>query len=251
MSVKFQKEIDWIRKEKYQGKDCKQLQEDIKRLKKGEPLDYIIGFSWFMDLKIDLKYKPLIPRAETEYWTEKAINEIKKDKTCRKVKVLDIFSGSGCIGIAVLKNVENSYVIFSEKNKNFAKQIKINCKLNNIPAYRYQIINCSLFAKVKQTFDFILANPPYIPDKRKLPKSVQDYEPAMALRAGKGGLDLIKRFIKQAPDHLGPKGTVFMEFDSAQKKAIEQLVSKTHKMGYNIYRDQYNKWRWVQMTKKN
>jgi len=251
MANKFQKEIDWIRKEKYQGKDCKQLQEDIKRLKTGEPLDYIIGFSWFMDLKIDLKHKPLIPRAETEYWTENAISEIKKDKICRKIKVLDIFSGSGCIGIAILKNIENSHVTFSDKNKNFTKQIKINCKLNNIPANRYKIVTCSLFSKIKENFDYILANPPYIPDKRKLPKSVVNYEPAMALRGGHGGLDIIKKFLKQAPSRLEPKGKIFLEFDTSQKVAIEQLVKKTHKLEYNINKDQYNKWRWAQICKKN
>ena len=94
---------------------------DIELLKKGIPLDYIIGYVEFLGYHIDLSYKPLIPRTETEYWVNvetKWIIESTHTKSTRntRLKVLDVFSGSGCIGIAVYKKLKlagiNSFVTF-------------------------------------------------------------------------------------------------------------------------------------------
>ena len=240
----FTKEVRWLLEEKYDGKPSKAAEKDLARLRAGEPLDYIIGYVEFVRCKIDLSLKPLISRPETEYWVQKAIEDMQGTKA---VSCLDIFSGSGCVGIAVLKHISQAHVDFIEYDEKLLQQIRLNLKENNILKKRYKIIHSDIFSRVSGSYDYIFANPPYIPESNKkyVQASVLEYEPKQALFAGKDGLKYIKKFLKQAKDHLTEKGIVYMEFDFPQKKDIEQLLKQYGYSAWQFHRDQYKKWRFV------
>jgi len=272
----MQKEIQWLLKEKYSGKAGKKFNEDVERLKMGEPLDYVIGFTEFLGCIIDLSKKPLVPRPETEYWVERAINELNNPSSLRSsgqnLRILDIFSGSGCIGISIMRHTKNVKIIFAEKDKKFLNQIKINVKLNKkyisnqpsrapvgparelgrkIEKNNYKIVQSDVFKNIKGKFDYIFANPPYIPQNRKnkIQKSVLKYEPHAALFGGKEGLFYVRNFLGEAQNFLNPEGKVYMEFDYIQKREIEKLLKKYNYKSWKFKKDQYGKWRWVVICK--
>ncbi len=240
--------IRWVVNEKYQGRTNKVTKSDITRLKSGEPVDYVIGFSDFLGSKIDLSLRPLIPRPETEFWVEKAIEDMKK--TASPKKCLDIFSGSGCIGIAVLKNAPGTTMDFVDYEKSMVNQIELNSKINKINKSRRKIIQSHIFENVDQTYDFIFANPPYIATtkKSKIEKSVLHYEPHSALFGGRSGLYYIEKFFKSAKNHLNKYGKIYMEFGSDQKTSVTKIVEECGLSKTEFYKDQFGKWRYLVAT---
>ncbi len=239
--------INWLLRDKYNGQETPALEKDLKRLKKGEPLDYVIGWKPFLNCRINLSLKPLIPRPETEFWVEKAIQEMKAAKdSSGKISVLDVFAGSGCAGVAVLKNIPNAQVDFAEKYASFLKQIKINCDLNKLDPKRYGIVKSDVFSKIKNRYDFILANPPYIAkNDKRVQKSVLAFEPKQALFGGEDGLFFIEEFLKEAREHLNPKGEIWLEFGAGQKTKLSRLLKKYEYRHFEFSKDQYNRWRFL------
>lgn len=250
-----EKETQWLLCDKYHNKKTTGFFKDMKKLEKGEPIDYLIGWKPFLNCKIDLRFRPLSPRLETEYWIEKVIRAMKSSYSAKlvdsenKTKVLDLCAGSGCIGIAVLKNIKNSHVVFGELDKTLIQQIRINLKLNKIFRDKYQLVQSNLFKDIKGKFDFILTNPPYVALKRKnkVQKSVLQYEPHLALFGRKDGLFLIKKILKQAPKYLNENGKIWLEFDSFQKPAIAKLLKKLKYKDWKFFKDQFGKWRLVKI----
>lgn len=235
----------WIIQEKYHGKYTKAAAKDIARLQRGEPVDYIIGFVEFLGCKINLDGKVLIPRPETEHWTHEVIDRLQLEH--RPLRILDMFSGSGCIGIALLAHLANATVDFTDISKDALKQIAVNCKANRIPKKRYAIFKSDVFSNVTGYYDGIVANPPYIPKKRigKVQSSVLQFEPYEALFGGDDGLVYIKALLDGALDHLQPGGVLFMEFDTHQKPAIEKIVKKIPFKKVEFFTDQYKKARYL------
>ncbi|MCX6721343.1 MAG: HemK family protein methyltransferase [Candidatus Staskawiczbacteria bacterium] len=211
-----------------------------------EPIEYVRGFTNFLQCRIDLSKKPLIPRPETEFWVQQAINDIlifSRISEC-PIRVLDIFSGSGCIGIAVLKHVKNSRVFFVDKDKRCLEQTKINLRINKLKGIVRQ---SDVFSNIKDKYDFVFANPPYVAKNmiNKIQKSVLKFEPKVALFGGNDGLYYIRKFLGQAKKHLNPNGVIFMEFSPEQKNKIEKLLKKNKYKNWQFNKDQYGRWRYV------
>ena len=242
---------EWLLKDKYSGVESDEYRVDVERLKKGEPLAYVIGFSPFLGCNIDLSFRPLIPRTETEYWVERAIDEIKKNHGPGKsIRCLDMFSGSGCIGIAVLKHVPNSHMHFVDIDPKAIKQIYKNLRLNGIDSSRYSLFESNVFSKIpaEWTYDVILANPPYIAEKNRarVQDSVFEYEPHRALFAEGDGMELVEKIIRQGKKHLAFQGRIFVEHDDIQKEAIKNILKTEPTLACEMHKDQFGLLRWTE-----
>jgi release factor glutamine methyltransferase len=150
-----------------------------------------------------------------------------------------------------LKNIRSSYVDFVDIDKNAIEQIKINLKLNKISPRRCRVIKSDVFERIKGRYDFIFANPPYVAKERlgEVQESVKKFEPKISWYGGRGGLRYIKKFLKEAKNHLKEKGIIFMEIDPLQREAIERILKKENYKNFKSYKDQFKKIRWVKILK--
>jgi release factor glutamine methyltransferase len=213
----------WLLKEKYGGNANDAFEEDRARLARGEPLAYVIGWVPFLDVRIALDSHPLIPRPETEYWTELMIQEM-RTREKKDLHILDLCAGSGCIGIAVLHALMEAQVDFAEIEERHHPTIRKNLALNGIDAERAGVIGGDLFERFTQRYEYILANPPYIdPALDRTTPSVREFEPHEALYGGSGGLSCIQRLIAEAPRFLVPQGILVIEHEPEQSREIADM----------------------------
>lgn len=232
----------WLLEEKYGGRETAGFEKDRRRLERGEPLAYVIGWQPFLGLNIRLDSKPLIPRVETEWWVGEMLAEIKEGmltKTASDFHFLDLCAGSGAIGCAALARLPDIHVSFGEKELRHEATIRENVRQNGLDAARAHIRIGDLFAPFGGIrFDAIAANPPYIPESRGLARSVAAWEPAEALRAGSDGLDLIRRIASGLPSYLTPRGIAWIECDSAHAEDARNLFI-ANGLHAEIHVDQY------------
>ena len=234
------------------------------------PVEYKNGFVKFLNCKIDLRNRVFIPRIETEFWVSQVLKELKNAEKCsrhikmKKLRILDIFAGSGCIGIAILKARPKlcRRVDFIDIDEKAISQIKINLRLNEIPKNRYRIYKSNLFEKFtphrtcsgaglkNKKYDYIFANPPYVAKGRlnEVQPSVLKYEPKRAILAGKGGLFYIRKFLKESKNFLKPNGVIYLEIDPQQKDDIENILEKQRYKKSKFFKDQFKKYRFVKIN---
>lgn len=244
------REIEWLLREKYNGQKSREFYNDVSRIEKGEPVDYVIGFSCFLGAKIDLSFKPLIPRVETEYWVEKALADIKNTFGDKPIHVLDIFSGSGCIGIATLMRFPNAHVDFVDIDESMAKQIQINLELNSISKERYSIFVSNVLSKIPNNskYDVVLANPPYVDKSRNVTdESVLKNEPHRALFADNNGMALVNELIQSVGFFLKEHALVYIEHDDDQVPRIQDILNKAGYTHYEFYKDQFGLSRYLRI----
>lgn len=228
---------DRLLSEKYNGVRTPDFDADCMRLKRGEPLAYVIGWTPFLDCRIYLDSRPLIPRPETEFWIEEALTEIQKKEAPR---VLDLFAGSGAIGVAVLAHVPDARVDFGEIDSAHLPTIEKNITENGIEIGRARIIETDVWSNIKDTYDFILTNPPYIAKERvgRVQDSVLAHEPHLALFADNEGFRFIEETLSEARAHLTPLGLLFVEHEPEH---AERILSLGKESGFSVVnkKDQY------------
>ncbi len=233
----------FLLKEKYDNKKGLRYLIDLFLLKLGYPVAYLIGSQPFLNITVNLKYKPLIPRPETEFWLkEHVFPEIRSG-----MKILDIFSGSGCIGLAIAKNFPSAQITLADINTKYVKQIKFNAKLNEIE--NFKVFRSNIFENLSGKYNIIVANPPYISKEgdTEVQDSVLKYEDKNSLFASNHGLYFIEKLIKQSPKYLKSNGLLFIEFDPWQKNLIEKMCHNSEFKTYEFLNDQYNTTRIVKL----
>lgn len=237
------KDLALLIRDKHAGDARADLREDIERLEDGEPLAYVIGWVPFLGLTIRLDSRPLIPRPETEWWTEVLIAHIQAtyagEAACR---VLDLCAGSGAIGLGILAKVANAHVSFAELSPLHSALIALNITGNALNEERTTVRSGDLFASYPtEKFHIIATNPPYIPTSRELEDSVLSYEPREALYAGEDGLGLIRRIVEESPLHLYPGGALWMECDIENIEQAGALMRARGFQSVEIRNDHYGR----------
>lgn len=190
----------------------------------GMPIQYITNKQEFMKLDFYVDENVLIPQPDTEILVEKAIEEAKK---IENVEILDMCTGSGCIGISIAKNIENAKVTLVDISKYAIEIAKKNALRNKVES-QLTFIQSNMFEKVEKKFDIIVSNPPYIKTDviPKLDKQVQN-EPHIALDGGKDGLKFYKIIIEEAQKYLKENGKLILEIGYDQKEEVENLIKQS------------------------
>lgn len=224
---------------KYSRVETPEFLADVTRLKNGEPLEYVIGFADFLGCHIDLSHKPMIPRYETAFWVERAINELKERN--KPLRLADTFSGSGNVGVALLKHLPDATVDFSELDPHLKEQIQISCIKNDIDPSRYTITTASALDGLTGTYDAIFAVPPYVAPEAlpDLDAEMIHYEPHLAFFADDDGTAFHKILIETAWEKLNDAGTLYMEADMDQDEKIKEMINGTKWSKLELWPDPY------------
>ena len=230
-----------------------QFKNSIKKICNGVPVQYITNKQEFMGVEFYVDENVLIPQPDTEILVEEVIDlvgvapqgDLNKNEHVKYIKILDLCTGSGAIGISIAKSIENVKVTLSDISKDALNVTEKNCKnlvgedaavcpQNN---KQIKIIHSDLFENINDKFDIIVSNPPYIKSDviKTLDKEVQN-EPKIALDGGKDGLKIYKRIIDEAYKYLEFNGYLALEIGYDQKEDVINLIKNTKK-----YTDIYSK----------
>jgi release factor glutamine methyltransferase len=180
----------------------------LERRLTGEPLAYILGYREFYGRRFKVGPAVLIPRQETEVLIDAAL------AVARAETVLDLATGSGCIGITLKLERPQLSVTLSDVSSAALEVAKENAAALEA---NVELIESDLFTGLDgRRFDLIVSNPPYVRLGDPLTKEIREFEPALALFAGSDGLDFYRRLAKEAVDHLKPNGRLLVEVGDGQ-----------------------------------
>ena len=204
------------------------VEDGVRRLLNDEPLAYILGEREFYGLKLFVSPDVLIPRDDTCAVAELAINRtlfLEKDP-----RILDLCCGSGCIGLAVASRVKDARVTLADISKEALAVAKKNIAQNKLGG-RMSIFQVDARKKAPNflgKFDMIVSNPPYITgeEMKQLPRSVDAFEPHLALYGGEDGLDFYRAILANFTPALKPGGCVCFEFGMGQGDAVCRLLEE-------------------------
>lgn len=212
----------------------------IDEIIKGKPLQYINNKQEFMGYEFFVDENVLIPQPDTETVVEKVI-DIYKERLSKleNVRILDLCTGSGAIAISIDKQLEknNNLKIDASDISKVALQVAQKNK-NNLKS-DVNFINSNMFNNIKEKYDIIVSNPPYIEKNiiKTLPKDVQK-EPVIALDGGNDGLDYYKIISNNAYKFLNSGGYICLEIGYNQKDSVINILSLTKKYyEINAYKD--------------
>ncbi|NPD47726.1 peptide chain release factor N(5)-glutamine methyltransferase [Lentimicrobium sp. S6] len=196
----------------------------IKDLKKGKPIQHILGYTWFLDLKLQVNEHTLIPRPETEELVQYIISQ---EESNSALKILDIGTGSACIPLALEKAMpQNEYYGIDFKSEIIELAYKNSQAQNsNINLIQLDILK----EELSGDYDVIISNPPYVleSEKKEMHKNVVDFEPESALYVKDSDpLLFYEKIILQAKKHLNINGRLYLEINERYGNELSELLNK-------------------------
>ena len=215
--------------------EIKNFQTLVKQRQKGQPVSRILNKKNFWKRDFMLNQETLDPRPDSETIIETVLKYF-PSKT-KLLKILDLGSGSGCLGLSLLEEYQNPLISFVDVSKKSLEIVKKNSlqssfrgklKYINLDWHTHDWDNKLLNLEDKTKFDIIVTNPPYIPsnDIKRLATEVKDYDPILALDGGNDGLDAYRSIIPCLKNLLKTDGKIFVEIGKGQKKAVSEIGSQ-------------------------
>ncbi|MBI2864847.1 MAG: peptide chain release factor N(5)-glutamine methyltransferase [Chloroflexi bacterium] len=196
----------------------------IRRRALHEPTAYIIGHREFCGRDFAVDRRVLIPRPETEMLVDVAI-AASRCLLAKKpsVAIADVGTGSGAVAVSVTSNVPNAVVYATEVSADALEVARSNCHQHGVQD-RIRLLGGDLLGPIEGELDIIVTNLPYVKDSDfdALPPEIKEFEPSLALRGGKAGLDVIRRLLEQAVGKISDGGTIALEI------AWDQGISAAH-----------------------
>ena len=221
-------------REMYANQDiCAAMESAVQRVLDGEPLAYGLGEWSFYGMTLYVDKNVLIPRDDTCAVTQLAIKRgLFLDQDPR---VLDLCTGSGCIGLAIANRVKDARVTLADVSRDALAVAKKNITRHKLSA-RVSCVQADALAPASSflgKFDLIVSNPPYITteEMRELPSSVKDHEPHLALHGGKDGLKFYRAIVENYTSALKPGGYLCFEFGMGQGDDVCEILQNN---GYTV-----------------
>lgn len=196
------------------------LEEAIKRLEAGEPVQYIVGDVNFYGNILKVNKNVLIPRRETEELVEKTTNYIKKYLK-DNISIIDIGTGSGCIPITLKKLIPSLEVSAVDISSEALEVARENANINNMDI---TFLQSDVFSNVTNKYDCIISNPPYIRYDEEIMEIVSNNEPHLALFAEDNGLYFYKKIINESDMYLNDKFIIAFEIGEEQGQEIMNIA---------------------------
>ncbi len=228
------------------------MNSSLQRLLQHEPVQYVLGETWFFNMRLKVNNYVLIPRPETEELAEWIINYTKQHRQLEAhLSVLDIGTGSGCIAIALKKKLPNALVTAIDVSREALATAKENAIDNNVKVDFVQLdfLNEKNWGKLHK-YNIIVSNPPYIPinEAEKLDKNITLFEPHQALFVpDQSPLLFYEKIAAFAKDHLDEKGKLFVETHEEFSNATAHLLSKYFEK-VELKQDMFGKNRMIKAT---
>ena len=214
--------------------EMREIEDIITRRNSGEPLQYILGHTEFMGMTFKVNDLVLIPRQDTETLVENIVSKIGK----KKLKVLDIGTGSGCIGISIAKLCKNAEVTVLDYSDSILAVAKENADLNQV---NIKTLHCDILEAVPEgKYDVIVSNPPYIETDTifSLDNIVSSYEPVEALDGGFDGLMFYRRIIEEVvKDILNENGIIAFEIGYNQGEEVSDILREEDFSNIRVIKD--------------
>lgn len=218
----------------------------IERLLNNEPLNYVLGYSYFYGYKLKVNKDVLIPRVETEELVALILRKYDEYFKGKKIDLCDVGTGSGAIAIALNKEEDNLNIYASDISKEALEIAKYNSNMNDCDINLLYGSMLEPYIENNLKFDILVSNPPYIRRDEIIESSVYDFEPHIALFGGDDGLDYYRQILKDIKKVIKSNSLLFFEIAYDQKDNIIELINKyLPEAYYEIHKDISNKDRMV------